>query len=98
MPILNKSRFSALKVPIVSLPDQRRIVEKISTQAGRIDRLSVDMTRVDARVSRTRSAILSAAFSGSLVPQDADDEPASALLERIAVQRAVPNGHNFPDA
>ncbi len=35
-----------------------------------------------------RKNILKAAFAGELVPQDPSDEPASALLARIAVQRA----------
>ena len=33
--------------------------------------------------------ILAAAFSGRLVAQDLADEPASVLLERIAVERAA---------
>ena len=47
-------------------------------------------TAVDAslqRAERLRQSILKRAFSGELVPQDPDDEPASALLERIRAQR-----------
>ncbi len=36
-----------------------------------------------------RQNLLKAAFSGQLVPQDPDDEPASALLKRIRVERAT---------
>jgi type I restriction enzyme S subunit len=35
-----------------------------------------------------RQSILRGAFSGDLVPQDPADEPASALLARIAAERA----------
>ncbi|MFN8894759.1 MAG: restriction endonuclease, partial [Betaproteobacteria bacterium] len=35
-----------------------------------------------------RQSILKAAFSGQLVPQDPRDEPASALLARLAAQPA----------
>ena len=35
-----------------------------------------------------RQNILRAAFSGQLVPQDPNDEPASVLLERIRAERA----------
>ena len=40
-----------------------------------------------ARAARLRQAILKQAFEGRLVPQDPDDEPASALLARIQAQR-----------
>jgi type I restriction enzyme S subunit len=40
-----------------------------------------------------RQAILKAAFTGKLVPQDSDDEPASVLLERIRAERAVRPRH-----
>ncbi|WLQ33058.1 hypothetical protein P8A18_06170 [Streptomyces castrisilvae] len=36
-----------------------------------------------------RSGLLHAAFTGTLVPQDPDDESASALLDRIRAQRAA---------
>jgi type I restriction enzyme S subunit len=35
-----------------------------------------------------RQSILKKAFSGQLVPQDPNDEPASLLLERIAAEKA----------
>jgi len=40
-----------------------------------------------ARAGRLRQAVLKQAFEGRLVPQDPNDEPASALLERIQAQR-----------
>ena len=40
-----------------------------------------------ARAKRRRQSTLKQAFSGRLVPQDPDDEPASVLLERISAER-----------
>jgi type I restriction enzyme S subunit len=39
--------------------------------------------------SAQRNNILKAAFSGQLVPQDPNEEPATALLERIRAERAT---------
>jgi type I restriction enzyme S subunit len=40
------------------------------------------------RASRLRQSILKQAFSGKLVPQDPNDEPASILLQRIQAEKA----------
>ncbi len=43
-----------------------------------------------ARVMGIRQSILSQAFSGQLVAQDPNDEPASTLLERIRAEKEKP--------
>jgi type I restriction enzyme S subunit len=39
------------------------------------------------RTDRLRQSILKRAFEGKLVPQDPNDEPASALLQRIRTEK-----------
>ena len=48
-------------------------------------------------VARLRRAVLAAAFSGQLVPQDPDDEPASVLLERIQRRAGGDRGEAHPE-
>ncbi len=51
------------------------------------DRLFATLNRQLARVNATRQSLLREAFSGKLVPQDPNDEPASVLLDRIRAAR-----------
>jgi type I restriction enzyme S subunit len=46
------------------------------------------MERASRLATGLRRSILKSAFEGKLVPQDPNDEPASALLERIRAARA----------
>jgi type I restriction enzyme S subunit len=83
LPILNKSKFEALPAPIPPLAEQHQIVaeveRRLSIVAGAEAQVDANLRRAD----RLRQSILKQAFSGQLVPQDSNDEPASVLLERI---------------
>jgi hypothetical protein len=50
------------------------------------------------RADRLRQSILKQAFSGQLIPQDPNDEPASVLLERIRANANVGARHAVPKA
>jgi type I restriction enzyme, S subunit len=74
----------------ISLPpknEQWRICEAVALQLSVIDQCDAALKRAQERSGYLRMAILAAAFSGQLAPQDPSDEPASMLLEKIATER-----------
>ncbi len=89
---ISTKQLASFVFPLPPLDDQLSLVEEIEAAVAAIDRTEMALELVPRRSSQLRRSILSAAFSGQLVPQDPDDEPASVLLERIRVERdaAVP--------
>lgn len=75
-------------VPIPSVEEQREIIEAFDHAATRCDELKATCIAELRRSVVVRQAVLKTAFAGSLAEQDPTDEPASALLERIATERA----------
>jgi type I restriction enzyme, S subunit len=90
---VSKTTLRSFPVPVPPLAEQARIVAGVEVQLSIIDALERIVRANEVRSSRLRSAVLDAAFSGTLVSQDTDDEPASVLLERITAERASSNGH-----
>lgn len=84
IPHFNTQSLSALPVPVPPVNEQFRIVEEADRILSSTESLAEIVNRQVARSSTLRSGVLATAFSGSLVPQDPTDEPASNLLERIA--------------
>ena len=65
------------------------IVRRVETLFAFIDRLEVRLATARKQVGQLTPALLAKAFRGELVPQDPDDEPAGALLERLAAARGA---------
>ena len=84
---LNRSIFSVTLVPVPPLAEQRRIVEELDRLLALVDGIERDSADLDALGARARSKVLDLAVRGLLVPQDASDEPASALIARAAGER-----------
>jgi type I restriction enzyme S subunit len=89
MEILNLGILKQFPIPLPPPDEQRQILDDVDDMFSVIDHVEAD---VDARLKAAqmlRQAILRHAFSGQLVPQDPNDEPASELLKRIAAERVA---------
>ena len=84
---LSVRKVSCLSVPLAPLAEQHRIVAEVKRRLSVIQQTEDAVEANLIRAERLRQSILKQAFSGKLVPQDFDDEPASVLLERICAER-----------
>ena len=85
---LSVSKVSNIPVPLPPLAEQRRIVDEVERRLSIIEQAEAAVEASLKRAERLRQSILKQAFTGKLVPQDPNDEPASLLLERIRAERA----------
>src|SRR5690606_37597227 len=77
---INSDEVKAISFELPPLSVQREIVEKTSAHLNQV-RLLEEACRLEfSRSAALRQSILTAAFSGKLVPQNRNDEPASELL------------------
>ncbi len=76
-------------LPLCSVAEQSVIVDLVALRLSQIDQIDSYLQGQVRQATSLRQAVLKAAFSGCLVPQNPSDEPASILLECIAAQRAA---------
>lgn len=85
---INSEEISDLQIPVPTLAEQEKIVAEIESRFERADALETAVDRALNDAEKLKQAVLKKAFSGELVPQNPDDEPASVLLDRIRAARA----------
>ena len=88
-PGLNKEILVGILFPIPPLPEQEKIVVRADALLRKAEQTWSEVRDSMHFPYRLRQSILHAAFTGRLVPQDPNDEPASVLLEIIAAERAA---------
>jgi restriction endonuclease S subunit len=92
---LSAGRFKTVEFPIPPIDEQERITGNVGALLSEAAGLCALIDPQQQRAKTLRSSILAAAFSGKLVAQDANDEPASVLLKRISSERAFSNGRGL---
>lgn len=83
---LGAGRFGNVEFPLPVLEEQIEIVRRVETLFAFADRLQARLTQARTAATRLTPSLLAKAFRGELVPQDLNDEPASAMLERLKAQ------------
>lgn len=86
---LSAGKFSSLAFALPPSIEQDVLATRLGDLLNQCSRQENEILVGLKRAAAQRQNILRAAFSGQLVPQDPNDEPASALLERIRAERAA---------
>ena len=81
-------QLKTFEIPLPPLPEQQAIVSEVEFRLSVADEVEETITAELKRAEQLRQSILKKAFSGKLVPQDPNDEPASVLLERIKAEKS----------
>ena len=89
VPQLNHKDIDPLPFPLPPLLEQQAIVSEVESRLSVADEVEKTVVAELKRAEQLRQSILKKAFSGKLVPQDPNDEPASVLLERIKAQKEI---------
>ena len=84
---ISAKELQELDVRICCIEEQAETVRILDAGLDAADTLDHEIDASLARAEALRQAILNMAFCGKLVPQDPNDEPAQALLDRIRAGR-----------
>jgi len=85
---LNHGRIKSLRIPVPPDRDrQKNIVQAVEQQLSVVASIETELDKQFEQCEVLRQAILKKAFSGQLVEQDPNDEPAYVLLERIKKEK-----------
>ncbi|TXS31406.1 hypothetical protein EAO71_06715 [Streptomyces sp. ms191] len=86
---VNGTKLAAMPIPLPPTEEQEYILSAVDGFKSKADHFADILALSRSRGMNMRGSLLEAAFNGKLAPQDPNDEPASALLERIAAERSA---------
>lgn len=86
---INLTTLENLVVPLCSLKEQQIFVDQLEAVLSVIEDQDRTIDKQLLKADALRQSVLKKAFSGQLVPQDPNDEPASMLLERIKAEKSA---------
>ncbi|MGC1684881.1 MAG: hypothetical protein WA734_04625, partial [Candidatus Acidiferrales bacterium] len=86
-PRLKLGEIKSIALPLPPFEEQIAIGHEVESRLTAAGRLAATLKQQLIRAGATRQSLLREAFSGRLVLQDPNDEPASLLLERIRAER-----------
>ena len=84
---INGEKLQNYPFPFCSIEEQEEIVRILEEKLSIIDQMQADILKQLSVSSALRQSILKRAFSGQLVEQDPNDEPAFELLARIKTEK-----------
>lgn len=87
VPTVDHDSICELFFGLPPLVEQKEIVKQLAKVFNNINILEEEKAILQETVSKTKSKVLDLAIHGKLVPQDANDEPASVLLEKLRAEK-----------
>ena len=88
-PVISGGKIYPVRISLPTLAEQIQIADIIEKVNSSIYHLKSGINDQLLKIEKLRESILKKAFSGQLVPQDPEDEPASILLERIKDEKSA---------
>jgi type I restriction enzyme S subunit len=83
---LPQEKLRQVRIPLAPSTEQERIVAAIEEALSKLDAGEAGLRTVRQRLKRMRDAVLTAAVTGRLVPQEPTDTPASKLLADLGLR------------
>jgi type I restriction enzyme, S subunit len=84
---INLETLTEVAVPIPPLEESKEITRLLTELIDGAFHIDKAVASLSEQIDQLDQSILAKTFRGELVPQDPNDEPASALLARIREQR-----------